>query len=338
MSVSSDYVASAIYENGVTLLRLGIIDVRIAEQSDKRRYLTAILNIYAGILLILKYRLADESACDGNALIYAKKRENCENGQNKRTINFWDIRKRLSSIECGKVNENSFWDQMEALKCFRNDAEHKFVNLNKEVVDGHLLRIYDILQIAFEGAVGNTAPNALGEEWLSLSSHTTIVRDVREKRDASLNDIRWLHPRLKELVANDMCPKCGYPIIGINEVSSDGLAHHSSFKCLSCGAELAYSDMIERILEKQDFDGHVFRMKDWSMRLEHIGLCPHCLQNGFDVYTNICYCCGKEQQYACDWCGEKLTSSEVSAMVCNEESRILCSHCQHMLEKEGLVS
>lgn len=108
MSVSSDYVASAIYENGVTLLRLGIIDVRLAEQSDKRRYLTAILNIYAGILLILKYRLADESACDGNALIYAKKRENCENGQSKRTINFWDIRKRLSSIECGKVNENSF--------------------------------------------------------------------------------------------------------------------------------------------------------------------------------------------------------------------------------------
>lgn len=326
-----DEIAKAIYENGATLVRLGIIDAETAGNGVEERYLTAILNVYAGILLILKSRLAEESAKIGNALIYSGKGR-------KRTIKFQEIKERYAQIDCDAVNSDSFWDQMRSLKDFRNNAEHKFVDLKKDVVEGHMLRMHDVLQILFDAVVGVPASVALDKQWMSLSSHTVVAREIRMKRDAAFKELQWLNPRLSQLVANDMCPECGYSIICIDEKAKDGMAHHSTLKCGSCAARFMYDEMMERILQAQDFDDCGWRMKDWSMRLEHIGMCPECYRRGFDVDTNMCYCCGAEQEYRCDRCSKKLTSCEVSEMICDENSRVLCGDCRNTFDKEGLLS
>jgi len=337
-----DGVAERLQNNGTDLVKLGIQDAGAAEtKKDCRRYLTSILNIYAGLLLLLKSRLAEESSLDGNALIYSRfdpaldeSRRVIWKHNSNRTIGFDEICQRMGALAVPGLDEN-FWKTMRKLRDFRNDIEHKFAAADCESLASNLIIAYDLLGIVCVSVMDQSPSEALGDEWKELLGLTEVVRHVRDMRDAKFNKIIWMSPRLKELVSEARCPECAYPVLSFSGERDDcERAEECTFKCGACGSEFEYGPFVEDLLNAEKFDDYGGRWKDEFFADRHIGICPSCERYGFDAETDMCYCCGYHCEHRCYCCGERLTIGEIESNVADGVSNFECFHCRHVREKE----
>ena len=64
-------VAEAIFQNAINAIELGVADYTLSSE-DPRRLHSAVRNLFAGILLLFKSKLADLSKNDDESLLKAK--------------------------------------------------------------------------------------------------------------------------------------------------------------------------------------------------------------------------------------------------------------------------
>lgn len=338
---NNEKIADGLRKNGTDLIKLGIQDADMAATNDDaRRYLTAVLNVFAGMLLLLKSRLADASVKDNYALIYMKvdpvlKPDGSVGVRpvGRKTVDFSEIQKRMMMLGLPGLDER-FWKGMQKLQGFRNDAEHYFAKMDETTCSANMLTVHDALIAICDFVLEESPQNIFGDEWRMLLKQADVAERLRNERDETMKGMQWINQRLEEMFDEGSCPKCGFQILSVDSISPNGKAVDSTFRCTACGQTFAYDELMEHLITTGSFDDYGGRWKDECFAPRHIGICPNCGRYAFDADTDTCYCCGCHEEYVCAMCGEKLTIDEIENNELEITYRSLCSHCRYLAEKD----
>ncbi|WP_374281926.1 hypothetical protein [Desulfovibrio sp.] len=153
----------SIIKNAVSAIQIGIEDY---QSDDERRVLSAIKNLYAGILLLFKEklrRLSPQGSCD---ILIKKKIEvivdNDKNillvGRGIDTVNYKDIKNRFKYL-----NIDVDFTKINRLRNERKRIEHYYTDTPTTILQRTISELFSFLNDFISNHLENTPANLLGE-------------------------------------------------------------------------------------------------------------------------------------------------------------------------------
>lgn len=325
-------------ENAILSIQLGIEDFevcqkKVAEGGKPARALSAIRNLFSGVLLLFKYRIAlsvpEDKKEQRAQLIYNPPREilpyidedsNVEwkpKGEFKTTtIDVYNIQSRFETL---KIRTD--WKVIEKLQQCRNHLEHLHpINSLGEIAD-FVAELFPILRDFIQDELNEDPRELLQDSWEILLKQHGFFEDTRRKCVEMWQKLEDLPERVSDLLDECRCVKCGSVLLSPSEQhifdkeDVESLYYH----CLNCSSENMFKPLLEEKLNK------IFSLHD-KESLHNPPEVAHCLVCGNDFFVredDICYWCGEERQYQeCEWCGKDLDVDEQD----NDGS---CSDCSY---------
>lgn len=198
-------------KNAVESIQIGLEDYQDIDK-DPRRELSSIRNIYAGILLLYKYKLQQLSPDGSNEVLLKSKivpQQNAKTGlislkgSGKRTVNVHEIIERFK-----KLNISINKDNLKALGDVRNDTEHYYVQQTginvKEVITKAFHLIYQ-----FCPYIEHEPDTLLGQDyWKIMLNVSTIYDEERQKCLENLKTVPWEYEQVRNSINKLRCPNC----------------------------------------------------------------------------------------------------------------------------------
>ncbi len=314
----------SILKNAVDSIALGLEDYE-ASESDERIVVSCARNIYAGILLLFKYKLS--SLSDPNtdeALIKEKVQPKVVDnkilwvGKGKKTVDYQSIKDRFDSLDI-KVD----WDRINKINDYRNNVEHYFSNLEHKAIQGLISNSFLIIRDFIAEELQADPKECLGSDAWSI---LVEVHEVYEKEKAdcvsSIESLDFFSDTILDAFVSYSCDGCGSDLIYPSHLNGDAI--DSEFFCKSCETEFSYEEIVRpAIADYFEYDAYV-AMTDGGD--SPIADCPFC--GGAYLYEEkICAECGESAAHECGFCGSEIIPGELS-----DEG--LCGYCSHVLSKD----
>lgn len=332
--------AEKLKENALTSIRLGIEDFQrsqlVKEQGgDPARALSAVRNLFAGILLLFKYRIAvsvddpDEAfalifnppevlpQADGNGGIEWK-----PVGKFKQTtIDVATIKKRFEGFGI-EVD----WPTINKLQDCRNHLEHLHpANTLGEVAD-FVAELFPVLRDFILTQLNEQPAELLGTAWPVLLAHHNFVMDTIAACEAAWADAgvpEMMQPWLERC----QCEDCGSSLLRPSQEDIDEGASIENqddtfrYVCVACG----HSDLIGPLMVKELNDADDYDPRDGGEA--DVEECNACGRSTFVISEQHCLWCGAELDYPeCTLCEEPLRQEDQS-------NGGLCGYHLHVYEK-----
>ena len=312
--LDAESIIRGLRENARLSIDLGVEDY-INGQSDSRRYVTALRNLYAGLLLLYKAHLA----------FLSKDYECCI----VRSRIDWEVDEdgaiKLKGLkpDCKTVDVAGILDALKKFKiCFdrsaldrvgkyRNQVEHYFDpnGLRCEVVRTHVV---DLLKLVrdFTTHVMRIGPGQL----FSAQARDVLIRDEqvvekeRAERREALGKLEWYEPFVKDIFFNITCPQCTSEFL-FPEVQS-GAAANAHFVCRTCSTVETYENLMSYYTDDifiGEYEAHICTGGKETFVLNGGTLweCPQCATIAFDTIHGVCLVCGHKGR--CVRCGAQIT-------------------------------
>jgi hypothetical protein len=309
---------SAIFDNAIISIELGVEDFR---QNKHERNLSAIRNIYAGILLLYKEKLVRISPNgiliaakivpklgEDNNVIFAKK--------GHQTIDVNGIKDRFREF-----NIRTDWQKLRSIQEVRNDLEHSHTNITKI-----RLRelIYDCFMLVKQFLVNELHENPSDlfseETWAFLSTNDELYEREEELCKSSLLAADVMNKYL--YLSQSHCPNCESSLV---QFSGDSDIYMIEGRCLACGELIEGTKLLEVGVAQEHWGDNYMNVKDGGV--SESDTCPEC---GLETYIRskgICVACEFEFSGGnCNRCGISLSLDE-------HEFDGICSYCNHIKEK-----
>lgn len=335
--LDTESIICGLRTNASLSIDLGVEDY-IHGLSDPRRYVTALRNLFAGLLLFYKSHLA----------FLSKDQECCIVRDNMDWEVADDGRIKLKGLnpDCKTVDVKGILDALKKFKIcvdrgvldrvgkYRNQTEHYFDpnGLRDEVVRAHVV---DLLKLVrdFTTHVMRIEPGQLfsdqARDVLIRDEH--VVEKERAERREALEKLEWYEPFVKDVFFNITCPKCNSELL-LPEMQS-GTAFNSRFVCRTCGAGDTYESLMSYYTDDifaGEYEAHICTVGKETFVLNGGALweCPECATIAFDTTHGICLVCGHKGQ--CVRCGAQIAGEDMPAYGASR----LCNYCNHMCFKE----
>ncbi|NRR29635.1 hypothetical protein HSX11_05505 [Oxalobacteraceae bacterium] len=332
--------AEKLKENALTSIRLGIEDFQrsrlaLEQNGDPARALSAIRNLFAGVLLLFKYRIAtsvndpEDAAilifnppevlpqADGNGGV-----EWQPVGKFKRTtIDVATIKKRFEGFDI-----EMDWATIEKLQECRNHLEHLHPANTLGEVANFVAELFPILRDFVQTQMIEQPAELLGAAWPIMLEHHTFFMDTRAECVAAWSEAGapdLMQPWLEEC----QCDECGSSLLRPHaEDIEEGVSveeHDEAFRyvCVACG----HSDLIGPLMIKSLVDAHDYDPRDGGE--PSVEACNECQRNTFVIGEQHCLWCGAELDYPeCAVCEEALRQDD-------QVNGGLCGYHNHLHEK-----
>lgn len=315
-----------VLQNAIASVKLGIEDYQLSQgrSGNPLRAISAARNLFAGVLLLFKYKIADLASSPEHAatLIYkAKKfkpyrtsRHNIEwrpELERNKTIDVADIELHFNGLG---INTN--WKAVNELQRCRNDLEHLHPKYPVEDINKFLLELFPLLKDFITNELEENPATLLGDAWETmLRNHEFFARNLNESR-RKWEEIGVLKHTLR-LFECCNCQYCGSPLLEPNrEDMQVGIPFdHIEFRytCLVCSSSDSFVELLSEELRstKEDF------YEDDEI-IENCGGCGNPL---FDLQEEHCHLCSYQNHIArCTGCHKILETYEA-------ENGELCSRC-----------
>ena len=323
-------ISKEIFQNAINAIELGIEDY-LMRDDDQRRLHSSVRNLFAGILLLFKSKLAQLSPNDNEALLKEKVVPIIDSngslqwiGEGRRTVDFYDIKTRLTSL-----NISVDWKCLEELQKYRNNIEHYFdVNDTKaSVIEELIAKSFVVIKDFIEKTM-SVDPKACFSDsiWDTfLQAEANYGFDIKKKEEY-FQQYNWFSNEIRDLFFEHKCSSCSSDYIRILQSQNGSKeAKDSVFECCVCGQKLSYEEFAREIID--DFLYSYDIVIDLGRDL--IGFCPSCLEESYWADGNICLLCGEEGPFYCSRCDVPVPIEELPEYA---ESG-LCGYCAHMAEK-----
>ena len=336
----ADFDAEKLKQNALTSIRLGIEDFEraklpSAESGDPARALSAVRNLFAGILLLFKYKIADsvDDPDDAQQLIFnppeVLPQADGSGGVEwrpigkfkKTTIDVATIKKRFEGFDI-EVD----WPVIDKLQECRNHLEHLHpANTMGEVAD-FVAALFPVLR-EFALAQLNEEPAELfGTAWpVMLAHHEFFTRTMAACKSAW--DEAGVPEKMQPWHEKCQCVECGSSLLRPSQEDIDVGASvecdDRSFRyvCEACG----YSDLIGPLMVEKLNDDHYCDHRDGGE--SDIERCYQCERITFQISEQCCLWCGSELDYTeCQACEEPLRQDD-------QDNGGFCGYHAHILEK-----
>lgn len=286
-----------VLDNAVTSIQLGIEDYQLTQgkSGNPLRAVSAARNLFAGVLLLFKYKISTLANSPEHAasLIYkARKFKPCliDGGmiewrpelERNKTIDVGDIELHFEGLG---IRTN--WPAVHALQACRNDLEHLHAKHPLEDINKFLLDLFPLLKDFITYELSENPAALLGITWeVMLKNHEFFVRNLDEiqHRWAELGVIEHARALLKTCV----CRACGSPLLEPNrEDVQSGMPFDCSefrYNCLACNQTDPFVEMLAEQLR--------FAKEDPFSEEALITGCNCCGAPTFDLTECHCHLCG----------------------------------------------
>jgi hypothetical protein len=314
----------SLLNNAVESIQVGVEDYLM---DDSRRYLSAVRNICAGILLLYKEKLCQLSPSNDGEILIKKDIRPIYNhqgnvifvGKGKKTVDVQEIKERFSSLEI-KVD----WKKFDELNQLRNEVEHYYTDKSPDTVREIVAKSFVLIRDFIGEHLEEQPCHLLGDEcWQALLDTADVYAAEEEACRKSLVQIDWKYQTLKNALKKIRCPACHSSLI---KTEDEGEYDTSTVLiCSSCGEEFDFGDVAEQCLSDSLAAETYVAMKEGGET--PLDQCPGCHHNTFMLSEEHCALCDYEQEYIeCDMCGTILSLDE-------QWLDGYCSYCHHKLEK-----
>lgn len=310
--------------NAVESIQVGVEDYLM---DDGRRYLSAVRNICAGILLLYKEKLCQLSPShDGEILIKKDIRPSYDGegnvifiGKGKKTVDVQEIKERFSSLEI-KVE----WKKFDELNQLRNEVEHYYTDKSPDAVREIVAKSFMLIRDFISEHLDAQPRQLLGDEcWQALLETADVYAAEEEACRKSLEQIDWKYQTLKDALKKIRCPDCHSGLIRTEDEGEYDIS--TLLICSSCGKEFDFGDVVERCLSDDLAAQTYISIKDGGEA--PLGTCPSCYRHTYMIAEEHCAVCDYELEYLeCMMCGTILSLDD-------QYFDGFCGYCQHLMDK-----
>jgi hypothetical protein len=313
----------SILKNAIDSIAIGLEDF---SSPDERRVISCARNIFAGILLLFKYKLSLLSTPDSDEALIKQRVspviDDNENivwkGQGKKTVDVQSIKQRFESLLI-EVD----WKRIKKINDFRNDIEHYYSNLSHDSIRSLISDSFIIISDFIHSHIDADPKDLLGAEaWSVMIEVSEVYEKEKIECESALEKLEYFGIDILNAFQDFSCEECGSGLIA--PTLSEGDAVESNFICKSCDNNLPYESIINSAL---------FKYYEYEVYLSHtdgndipIIECPEC--DGIYLYEEgVCSLCGHTAEHTCQRCGMTISPEELS-------SEPYCGWCFHMMSKD----
>lgn len=313
-------------KNAVESIQIGLEDYQDIDK-DPRRKLSSTRNIYAGVLLLYKYKLQQLSQVNSNELLlkehYTSKKDTktefnklIDIGKGKTTVNVRQIKEYFESF---KISIDT--KLLDSLKEVRNNIEHYYTELKDNDVKEVITKAFHLFT-EFCPYIKREPINLIGKHyWEIMLNVSTFYNEERQKCLENLKTVSWRYKEVKNNIEKLRCLHCYSELILAVDVHKK---ENSDFRCKVCGKTSTYKAMIGSSIAEAI--NCYYEIANDGVE-PPIGFCPTCCYDSYSLVERRCLACHCELEYNyCNVCDADLTLDE-------QELNGLCSYCAYQIEK-----
>lgn len=326
-------------DNALTSIRLGVEDFERCraegEAADPARALSSIRNLFAGVLLLFKYKIATcaDDPADAAALIFNPPEvlphsdgdggiEWVPVGNFKpTTIDVATIKKRFDAFEI-EVD----WVVVNKLQACRNHLEHLHPAHTLGEVADFVAELFPLLRDFIQTELEESPAEILGNAWHTMLLHHNFFMDNSRRCEdgwAAAGVPDGMEPWLEAC----KCPECGSTLLAPAQdnldagetVESDDASFQAT--CVACGHTVLIAPLMMKELDK----AHSYDPRDGDEPT--LEACYECGRGTFVIHDQQCLWCAAELEYSeCELCEEPLRQED-------QDNGGYCSYHAHAYEK-----
>ena len=315
---------NSLLDNAIHSIQIGVEDYG---SNDVRRTVSAVRNLYAGILLLAKEVLIRAVPNADPEEVIGSRYKPVPDGRggvhyepaSRQTVDFVTLGQRFADFDL-PINNAALKD----LNGIRNDIEHKFTEATREAVREAIAKAFPVVVDLFRLAEEQPS-EVLGDAW-------QIMLDVRIVYEGELEACRKTFERLEWPLASlaesrFSCPKCDSDLVAQDD-PNEKRHEYADCNCRACGERIAAERALELILEAHfDAESH-YAAKDGGE--QPVQVCSDC---GSETYVLTeervgCLSCGLVLE-ECARCMTGLTPENV-----DPDNSKLCGYCGHLFAKD----
>jgi hypothetical protein len=330
MKEESEIVSEKLFENAIASIELGVLDYESINRKN-HRYLSSVRNLYAGIMLLVKYSLSLKDL----SLIYRDLLPKMEGdsvayvGKGKQTVDH-----KTAKDRCDALGIKIDWQKLENLHSIRNNVEHKFYDGNNNSIKKAIVDSFVIINSFFEENFKEKASNYFDENIWSIMVYESDLYVKMQKRSidsakriSGLNTIKAISVDLpKDMLENISCNSCGSDLIcflGEEDISLEGDLNYLDIKSIHCEV-CDYLEMDVRSSFQSSLYKIFHQSRDFpDLNPKQLTRCYSCNKISFSVEHLLCFIClNRELKMTCIRCGEFV----------DNDSRI-CSKCYQSIKE-----
>ena len=313
-------------ENAVLSIELGVEDFNT---EDERRLLSAIRNLYAGVLLLCKqvlwnaspegsegsliYKdLVPEMQGDGSVLMKPKK-------AHRNTIDRRQIEERFKSLGL-----DLDWPRLTQLANVRNDAEHLFLKATPVVAKEALASTLPLVQTLLAEHLEEDPPTLLDEDvWQTLLQNSEVFEAQAAQCRKSFDNVNWGADILPDAMRFLRCPHCKSSLVRCVETNKMEF-DYLQMDCAECNEEIhheeAFIQALSELVESQSY------MAAKNGEMPAVTTCPECDRESWSRYDSKCVFCSEGMQ-TCNLCEAECDPEDYNPL------DGYCSSCSYGMQK-----
>lgn len=290
--LNSEQVKANLLENAKQSIQLGVEDYTLAKD-DHKRNISAVRNIFAGLLLLYKYKLLLESP-QGKPYFYISRpksyidmyKDSFGLETPKITVDTHGIKKVFEHLNI-EINSNSF----DGINKLRNNIEH-FYNVDDVDILNLTEKSFELIDDFYEDNLlcyqQESLREFLGDDtYRVFLNNREIYQKVLKQCQSSFADIDFPSTYLKTKFLQEMsCPYCNSNLIKYKSGDYPDLR----LSCMSCamGDNLDKEEVLglthHSIKDGGDFREECPECGEYTIFIDNI-----CLECGFEKNPNIDY-------------------------------------------------
>lgn len=335
--------AEKLYENAVLSIQLGIEDFQLSQRPPEEggnpaRALSSVRNLFAGVMLLFKYKLASSVAKpeDAYRLIHLPAKEALPSPDGKGGIKWApeDKYQKNKTIEVHHIKErfNTFgvhvdWEVISNLHECRKHLEHLHPRNSLGELAEFVANLFPVLTNFITNELTKSPQEVLGSAWEIMLAHQTFYLEQQAECERT-----WLEAGVPEgmveFIPDCSCGQCGSKLL---KASAEHLEEGQTvefdevsfeYTCVACKFKDVFAP---RLIDSFE---HAFFY--WP-------------PDGDEPTYETCYSCNHDTfviaEESCRWCGNELdyTQCEICHVGLNQDDQIndgLCGYCTYKLSKD----
>jgi hypothetical protein len=232
----------SLLNNAIESIQVGVEDYLMG---DSKRYLSAVRNICAGILLLYKEKLRRLSPPHDKEVLIKKDIRPIDDGEGnvtfvgtgKKTVDVYEITERFKSL---KITVD--WKKFDELNQLRNKIEHYYTDKSPDAVREVIVTSFLLIRDFISEYLEEEPCNVLGEEcWQALLKTTDVYQAEEKACRQTFEKCGFESQILEQILENIRCPFCHSSLIK----AKDEFDVFPSLICCSCSESLEIKDVVE---------------------------------------------------------------------------------------------
>lgn len=285
---------SPLIENAKGSIRIGIEDYFMAKERHDRdkkfRMISALRNIYAGVLIMFKERLLRLST--DRCLIFKETDEKSnEMWQNEKklnrdakTVNVNDIKKLFKEFHVDY--EEKYLNQLNQA---RNELEHFSADVSDDYLEELLVKAHHIILDFINGFEDESVENWIDrDQWERIERSYQLVQEEKNKIEMKYMNFCFFSDELAVRMKISICPNCSSSLL-----IPIGKKDDPVMECCYCKETYSPVEIIQ-----SEHDEHYNIRGGGGPTL---GMCPNCCEETLEED-------GEERIFKCDNCGYQQSS------------------------------